>query len=275
MTVVSAVVLAEVRKLLSRPVARVGLVGMALLGALGPLALWMLSGSGVTVNGGDLGANLDVSAPNGLRWALFLRNFFSGQILLAVLAAVSFAGELQAHTLREDLVRPVPRAVVLFGKWTALGTWSLLALIVQVVTAAGVGLLLHPASGDVTWADLALGCVGTWAAELSFAAVALATAVVFRSVAGTLAGLFLFLVFERCATWALIAARGLFSSMSETGEPPAWFGIVPFTPTSAWSGWAELTTGADPSWQPWVALIVWTVLAGVVAERVFARTDVP
>jgi ABC-type transport system involved in multi-copper enzyme maturation permease subunit len=275
MNLLGAVVLAEVRKLLSRPVARVGLVGMALLGAFGPVALWMLAGAGVTVNGGDLGASLDVSAPNGLRWALFLRNFFTGQVLLAVLAAMSFAGELQAHTLREDLVRPVPRAVVLFGKWVALGTWSFLAILLQAALASIVGLVLHPASGGVEWSALAFAFVGTWAAELSFAAVALATAVLFRSVAGTLAGLFLFLVFERCFTWGLIAARGLFTSMSETGEPPAWAAIVPFTPTSAWSGWTELASGTDPSWQPWVALVMWTALAGVLAERVFARTDVP
>lgn len=275
MTVLGSIVLAEIRKLLSRPVARFGLLLLALLGAVGPIALWALSGSGVTVNGGDLGASLDVSAPNGLRWSLVLRNFFTGQILLSVLATMSYAGELQAHTLREDLVRPVPRAVVLFSKWTALGCWSMVSLLIQAGIGSGIGLLIHPSTGGVAWSHLALGFVGTWAAELSFAAVALAVAVVLRSVAGTLAGLFLFLVFERFATWGLIAARSLITSMSETGQPPALFEIVPFTPTSAWSGWTELTSGTDPSWQPWVALVFWTVLAAVVAERVFSRTDVP
>ena len=140
--------------------------------------------------------------------------------------------------------------------------------------ASGVGLAIHPAAGEVAWGHLALGMLGTWAAELSFAAVALATAVLFRSVAGTLLGMFLFLVFERFATWGLMAARSLVTSMSETGAAAVVrdravhpdFGLVRVDRAHE----RDRSRAGSRGWR-------WCLdrLAHVVAERVFSRTDVP
>lgn len=273
MTGFGAVLWAELRKLLSRPIARVALIAMVALGVLGPGLLWLLAHSGIEWNGADLSTTLDACGANGLRWGLVLRNFLFAQIVLSVLASVSFAGELQSHTLREDLVRPVPRWVVLGAKWLALCAWSLVSLAAQAAVGAGVGLVALGVTGQTEWGQVGLAFGATWLAEASVALVALAVAATVRTVAGAFVILVTFLLFERFATWAAWALRGLMS-MGEGGAP-AIFELIPFTPSSAWSGWSELALGTDPSWQPWVALLAWTMIAGGIALGAFVRADVP
>ncbi|MEQ1566272.1 MAG: ABC transporter permease [Myxococcota bacterium] len=277
-----AITWAELRKLLSRPIAKVGLVVLAAIGLLGPLGLSMLANAGVTVNGGDLGANLDVTAANAVRWSLYVRNLFAIHILLTVLAALSVAGEFQSHSLREDLVRPVPRSLVLLAKWIALAGWAFAGLVAQLVVAVALGAVLHPWSSDdpshAQWGAVLLGCAVSWLSEVGYAAVVLAAAVVFRSVAATLGSVFLLLVFERVADWTLTLVGTVVSALpTETNLGPFRYVVdaAPFLPSSAWAVWSELATGAGPSWQPWVALAVYTALAVVVADRWFARVDVP
>jgi ABC-type transport system involved in multi-copper enzyme maturation permease subunit len=267
-----AIVWAELRKLLSRPVARVALLVLVAVALLGPLALRFAAESAVSVNGQDMGATLDRSVANGLRWGLVVRGFFAAQFLIAMLGSVSLAGELQARTLRDDLVRSVARWQVLLAKWLALCGWSAASLLAHGVVASVVGLLALPATGETQLQHVALGAGGMWLAECSFAAVTLAVASLTRSVPGTLVALVLFLVFERFGTWA---AWGLRSLMSLGGnEPPAAFAVLQFAPSAAWSGWSELLGGATPTWQPWVALLGWTALAALVAWRRFERMDV-
>jgi ABC-type transport system involved in multi-copper enzyme maturation permease subunit len=258
---------AECRKLLSRPVARFGLLLSVMLGVFGPLAIVFVSNVPMQVQGEAV--SFDRSLANGLEWALAVRHWsWSTQLMLAVLAAVSFAGELQNHTLREDLVRPVDRWLVLLAKWASLGAWSLLSLLLQLAAASLVGLVSLSLTGEQTISHMVAAYAASWPVELSFAVVALAAAVLLRSVPGAVVTMVLFMVFERTFTLMSTAARGFFFDSSG-------FAYVPFTPTSAWSVWTELMAGATPSWQPWLALFVWTALATVLSQVIFARTDVP
>jgi ABC-type transport system involved in multi-copper enzyme maturation permease subunit len=264
---VTGVLWAEVRKLLSRPVARFGLLLSVLIGVFGPLAILFVSNVPMQVQGEAV--SFDKSLPNGPEWALVVRHWsWSTQLLLTVLAAVSFAGELQSHTLREDLVRPVDRWLVLVAKWASLGAWSLLSLVLQLAGATLLGLVTLSLSGEQTLSHMLAAYAASWPVELSFAAVALASAVLVRSVPGSIVAMVLLMFFERAFTLMSTGARGFFFDNSA-------FAYVPFTPTSAWSVWSEPMAGAPLSWQPWLALLVWTALATVLSQVVFARTDVP
>jgi len=266
--------IAETRKLFSRPSAKVALVVAALIGAAGPGFLRFFGGAGITVNGGDLA--LDVSAPNAVRWALVMRGFFVAQGFLALLAIASLAGELQAHTLREDLARDVGRRTALLAKWAALAMLSAAWLAVQWTVGCLVGFAVHPATGSVAWGDVALGYGAAFATDVSFAAMALAFAAVLRSPAATLLALLLGIVLERFLGWILWFAREF--ALANPELPPLLTAIVsagPYLPSAAWSVWSDVANGSPGQAASWAALAGWTILSVVVAERTFARTDVP
>lgn len=273
----TGLLLAEVVKLHSRASARGGLLFLALVALLGPVLLEVRAGVEVT---GNMVVAPEYSAANAVRWALGLRSFYVAQAFLILLAAQSYAGELQAHTLREDLVRPVRRVHVLLAKWAALAVWSFLSVAVAAVASGVVGLLLHPSAGEVAWGDVLLGHAATWVAEVGFAAVALAVSVAGRSVAVGIAGMFLFVVIERMVGWALWALHGILASFPPDAlpVPPEVLYLTaatPWLPSSAWGVGTAIAVGEASDWQSWAALALWTGLAAVLAERVFARTDVP
>lgn len=258
---------AETRKLLSRPLARFGLLFSAVLGAFGPLAVLLMANTPLELQGEAV--KYDMCAANGLEWGLTVRHWSgSAQLLIAVLGALSYAGELQSHTLREDLVRPVERWVVLLAKWLSLSAWSLLALLAQGAVGGLLGLVLLGASGEQTMAHVGAAFAVSWPVELSFAAFALCSAVLVRSVSGALVVILLFVVFERAFSLISWAASGFFSDAGSIS-------YVPFLPSTAWSVWTEMLAGATPSWQPWLALVLWTLLASSIALVGFSRTDVP
>lgn len=268
--------IAETRKLFSRLSAKVGLLAAVGVGALGPVGLWFLASAGITVNGGDLGASLDVAAPNGWRWGLFVRNFFVAQGFLALLGSLALAGELQARTLREDLVRPVPRAAVLLAKWGALATFAAAWGLAQSGASVVVGLVLLPATGQVAWGTVGLATLASFAADLSFAAAALAVAAVLRSPTSSLLGLLLFAVIERFVTLGLWVLRGWLLASPELSDGVRWtMHAVPLLPSSAWGVWWDVVNAQPPIWASWGALLGWTALAVTVAIGAFQRTDVP
>jgi ABC-type transport system involved in multi-copper enzyme maturation permease subunit len=272
----TALLFAETFKLHSRTSARVGLVGTVLLALIGPVALTMRASMQVE---GNLFLNPEYSAANAVRWSLYVREFYVVHALLILLAVQSYAGELQARTLREDLVRPVRREQVLLAKWGALGIWSFLSVLLQLSIAAAAALLLQPATGDIAWKDVLLAHGAAWVAEVGFAAAALAVGVASRSVGGGIIGMFLFVVLERIVGMGVWTVRYLVTSVPTETDVATPFRVIastgPWFPSSGWSVWQDLVNGAPVTWQAWVALGLWTLLAMVVAERVFARTDVP
>jgi len=269
---------AESVKLLSRSSARLGLVLAAGLGLVAPLLLTMVANSGMVVNGAAVSDTLAASAPMAARWALSIRNLWLMQALVLLLATQSFAGELQARTLREDLVRPVPRTAVLLAKVGAVALWIGLSLVLQYLVATVAGLVLFGTGGP--WRDVAMGYLATFGADLSFAAVAFAAAALVRSVPGTLVGVLLFIVFEKLVAWFLYVAEGAKGMLPpEMNQVPAvvdWvFASQPMLPSAAWGIGGELSVGNDVLLVTWAALGLYFLGGLLVAERRFAWSDVP
>lgn len=271
---------AELLKLSARPAARLALVALVLAGALGPLAQWFVKNTAITMNGTPVSEQLDLCAAAGLAWTLRIRGFYVAQVALLLLASQSFAGELGARTLRDELVRPVSRSAVLAAKLGALAAFDLVALAGAVGVAVLVGLVLLPGTGQAAWSGVLLGAAATWWCEVGFATFALAVSVLTRSVAGGLAAAFLFLLAERgvavaltLASWVAMAAPPQLLQI-----PPAVevvLQLAPFLPTAGWTAAEDLVRAQPFTWQHWVALGGWTVLAAVLADRTFARADVP
>lgn len=264
---------AESIKLLSRLAVRFALVLSVLIGIIAPLTLFLLGKSDMVINGTPLAESLTRTAPMGAQWALELRNFFLFRVLLIMVGALAFAGEFQSRTLREDLLRPVPRWAVIFGKWTALVTFVTLCAGITWLVASGLGLVLFGFSGS--WGPPALGYLATALTDAGFAALVLAIAVVLRSVAATIAGVVLFMVFDTFLGWALT----LLGLIAQFADLP-WVLTVavearPWLPSAAFGAWTGFTARADWVWQSFLALGILTALCLLLAERFFARTDVP
>lgn len=269
---------AEAVKLLSRSSARLGLVLAAVLGLAGPVLLLVLGGSGVVVNGADLSETLQANAPMGARWALWIRDFWLMQAFVLLLASQSFAGELQARTLREDLLRPVGRSALLAAKLAAVGLWIGMTLLLQYLLATGLGLVLFGTEGP--WSDVALGYVGSFLADLSFAAVAFAVAAVLRSVVGTAVGMLLLIVFSKLLGWFLFLAEGAANALPpDMNQLPAiahWaFASQPMLPSTAWGLGHTLALGDPVLLVTWAAWAAYLFIGWAVADRAFAWRDIP
>jgi ABC-type transport system involved in multi-copper enzyme maturation permease subunit len=282
--VIALLVGAETRKLLSRTAAKGGLVLALLCGVFGPLLLNSLA-SGAEINGQDLSTLVPYHAPGGLQWALELRNFFIIKMVIVVLAASSFAGELQARTLREDLLRPVRRDAVLLSKWAALVIWTGLATLATLIGALASGVVVFGFDGP--WSVPLPGYAVSWLCDAGFAAVALAVAVWVRSVPMAVGATFLMTLLLQVVgflTWllalagktlpiedppqALIVAKVLYPWMPSAAFD-AWKGYRPMEP------WPFGTIEGVWYWESFLGLGVLTVVCLLITKVVFDRLDVP
>lgn len=272
-------VLAETLKLQSRTSARAGWLLLAVIGALPPLLLSALGGADVTSNGSAV--QLDLSAANGVRWALVARNFYIAQTFLLLLGAQSLAGEYQARTLREDLLRPVPRWAVLLAKWGALSVWSAIALALQWVVAVVVSVVVLSSEGDTTWKAVFLGHLTSWLCDTGFAAAVLLASAATRTATGTIATVFLFVALDKFLGWILWIGKGIRDSlpMDVSEQVPAfidWLLVAgPYLPSRAWGVWSEVSLSEPIVAQSWISLVGLTLVSAILAERIFAHTDVP
>jgi ABC-type transport system involved in multi-copper enzyme maturation permease subunit len=264
---------AESRKLLSRLSARAGLLVAAGLGLAVPGLLIWLANSDMMINGTPMADQLDASATMGLSWALSLRNFFVLRVFLIMLGALSLAGELQARTLREDLIRPVPRWAILVAKWGALSLWSAMGLALTWVVATVVGLLAFGVGDSAEWGQLAAGFAATWLTDVGFAALVLCAAAAFRSVSGTIVGVFLFFVVDTVIGFALTFLAFIAGVADLPEAADTVLVLRPWLPNAAFGAWKGF--GEEGwIWQSFASLGLITVLVSVVTERLFARTDV-
>lgn len=269
----ASVARAETVKLLSRRIVRVGLVFSAVVGLLGPLALRAVQHVTIEVDGATPWLGLEPTAPLGLQWALEIRNFFFFRVFLVMAAAMGFASELRSHTLREELLHPLPRWALLAGRQAALTVFAALGAGVTWVVASLTGLVTFGAGG--AWGPPALGYLATVLTDVGFAATVLAAAVLLRSVAATIGGMILVVVFDRFLGWGLTLAAVL---AEREALPEALVLAVqarPWLPSSAWGAWAGYAARADWQWESFVALAVYTALSLLLAEQVFRRMDVP
>lgn len=273
---------AETTKLFTRSSARAGLLVAALVALAALLMLWWVSSSAMVVNGAAVSEILveTRNAPGALRWGLLTRNFFVLRAFLILVGAQAVAGELQARTLREDLLRPVPRWAVVAAKWGALATWIAATLGVAWVVGALGGSLLLGTGGP--WGEVALGYVATWACDVGFASLVMAISLAVRGVAGTVMGVFLFLVLDTFLGWGLRVlewAAGI-DVIRQSAGALAWVLDVvakanPWLPSSAFAAWRGVSPDLPWVWQSFVALLLVTAVAMIATERQLARLDVP
>ena len=264
---------AETIKLLSRTSARVGLVVATLIGLFIPVILFWLSSSEMQMNGTEVAETLAADAPKALLWSLYVRNFFILRAFVIMLGALSVAGEYRAKTLREDFLRPVPRWSILFAKWTSLCTWIVLSLGITWLISSVLGLILFGTEGE--WLDPAKGYLVTGLCDIGFAMLVLAIAVAIRSVAASIIGVFLFLVFDTFLGWGLTLASWVGSATELPWALEFAVQARPWLPSSAFGVWYSFAGGDPWVWQNFAALGVVSGAAAVLAVVVFEWMDVP
>lgn len=269
---------AETTKLFSRLPAKAGLVIAAIIGVGGPLLLWSATHADITWNNTSLAESIDTSAAIGLQWSLEVRNFFFLRAFLMVLVALSVAGEFRARSTREDLVRPVPRWVVPTAKWLAVLVWVAATLLVAWVFGGLLGVIVYGFDGE--WLRAATGYGATLLADAGFASLVLLVSVASRSVAGTIAGVFVYLIVDTLLGWALSlismlssAFQGMGLQLSALMEKAV--ALQPWLPSSAFGVWAGYAARAEWMWQSWVALGVITTVCLALTLFIFERLDVP
>ncbi len=281
-TLLGALWRAETLKLFSRGSARFGLGIAALASVAGVFALWQLSGSQMVVNGASVESLLaeSANAPAALRWGLYLRNFFILPAFVILLSAQSLAGELQARTLREELLRPVPRWAMLVAKWGALGAWIGATLGVAWVIGAVGGMILLGTGGP--WAEVALGYLACFCCDLGLAAISLAVAVLVHGVAGTVVGTFLFLVLGVFLGWGLLFLSWLagIDAVRTSAGGLVWVldwvvKAEPWLPPAALRAWMGVSPATDWIWQSFASLAGITSAALALAARRLAGLDLP
>ncbi len=227
------VYLAECRKTLGRGsgVAALGVAaGVGLLAALALVGAQRLGGE-AQVNGAALPELVRFTGSTALSWALRARNFYVLPLVLLWAAGASFAGEIADHTLRESLVRPVPRAAVLAAKVLALATLSAATLLVTGAVAGGAGVALFGL--DDAFGPVLLGYAASWISDLGLLALGVLASLWFRSVAGVVVGVVLLLMADLALRLALKLAGAL--GVTAAGAVVRW---MPGEALAAWEGYA-------------------------------------
>lgn len=270
-TLLGRVVVVEIRKLFASRLAWAGWLFLAAMTAIVVFVVDLL-----VVNAPAAGA--PQTLPGALTATLAFRGLFIGQIWLTVLAASSFAGEYVTRALREDVATGVPRWALLLGKWTALGAWSGVSLVGQVVLGIVFGIgVLELGSG---WGSLLWALAGALAADVSFLALALLVAVGVRRVAASIVAVLLFMGIERGLMYGLYVLSSLDPSVTEwmlPGVPVADIGAVllPWFPANAWGIGLSLAVDSTIEGATWVALALYTAVCAGAAGLWFERLDLP
>ncbi|MBT3223478.1 MAG: ABC transporter permease subunit [Proteobacteria bacterium] len=270
---------AETDKLLSRFTARLGLVLAVLLGFVGPIGLWWVGTSDAVFNAKALSEMWTETAPLAQEWSLSVRNnLYFMRIMLTLLGAMSFAGEYRAHTLREDLLRPVPRWVVPLVKWLALVNWLALTLIITWAVSTVMGIAIFGFGGP--WFEAFTGYLATLGTDAGFAALVLLVAVAFRSVAGAIGGVMLYAVIDTLMAWGLDTLAWGLTNLAKIGafqDLPSLVELVmtvrPWLPSSAYSCWAGYND--EWVWQSMVTLTLLTVCCLGLSKVIASYVDVP
>jgi hypothetical protein len=218
------------------------------------------------------GFQFDVVAVGGK--ALWARNFFVLPLLLFLATGASVAGENADRTLRELMVRPVPRWSILLAKAIALWTLSAATLALTFVAAVGLGWAFigapaidqSVAEGGESLARLSMGFAASFVSDMALIAIGMALSSFVRSVGGVVASLILVLLADR-VVWLMLKGLGLV--LSEEWPKTA----VKWTLVGAMGCWENWESAFEPA--QFVAVVAITLAASGVAVLRFSRTDVP
>ncbi|MDP2307239.1 MAG: ABC transporter permease subunit [Pseudomonadota bacterium] len=272
-------VLAEIRKVFTQGSA-IAALSIALVVGIGAVAgyAWVQSfdESGPSFNGTPVSQIVIASGIETAGKALWARNFFVLPLFLLLASASSVGGELADRTLRELVVRPVPRWSILAAKLVALSTLSAATLVVTLVPSLGAGTALFGLTSEGASAlGAPLGAPGVGALLGGYAAsflsdvglicIATAASLVVPSVGGTVVGVALLLMAD-LALWGLLKLLGAFG----VAEAAA---VIPWTLGNALGGWKGWQEGWEPA--QFGALAVFVAVSLTFAIARFHRMDVP
>lgn len=278
-----SVIFAETTKLHRRWSARGALILAAMIG-LGIPVLYALVTNGpmeVSNNGEMVDMGGYRHATGVVEWALYARNFFVMRVMIVLLAAVSFAGEFQSRTLREDLLRPVPRWFVLVGKMAALIVFVVLSLVVTFGTSCVFGVVMYGVGEG--WWPVVQGYVATGVTDVVFAELALCIAVLVRSVPMSIAGTVLFFVVDTAA-WATLSfvyvvIEGLKEMNPNTQfNIPIWLewviGLRSWLPSNAFGAWTGYMESVGWDFRAFLVLGAIAAVTGAISVVTFQLVDV-
>ncbi|MDP2315156.1 MAG: ABC transporter permease subunit [Pseudomonadota bacterium] len=267
-------VAAEARKVFTQGSALAALV-IALVVGLGAVAgyayVQSLGEGGPSFNGTPVSQIVAVSGIETAGKALWARNFFVLPLFLLLASASSVGGEVSERTLRELVVRPVPRWSILVAKLLALSALSAATLLVTLVPSLGIGTALFglAAEGTPLGAPTAGALLGGYAAsflsDVGLIAIGIAASLVVPSVGGTVVGVALLLMAD-------LALLGLLKLLGMLGVAEA-AAVIPWTignALGAWEGWQE---GWNPAQFGALAVVVGVSFTFAIAR--FHRMDVP
>lgn len=260
-----AMIMAEVKAVFGRWSGRGALV-LALvvgLGAVGSLELADRMADNMQANGSPARQMLLTDWATSLAWALNGRNFFVLPLLLVLAGASSLSGEMNNNTLRELLVRPVPRWSVVAAKVAALAVLSAFTLTITSITASIGGAVMFATEGEI--GPVLLGFAMSWLSDLGLITMTLLVASFSRSVGGVVVGLALYLMSD----WLfgkLMSVLGTFG----VEWAPLVHDVLPGTALQAWSTW---DAGFEPKRVG--ALLLLIAITWIAATVRVQRADVP
>lgn len=214
-------------------------------------------------NGMPISQLADLTIRGSAGYALMVRNMVVLPLLLVLASAATVAGERRDNTLREVLVRAVPRWSVVLAKVTALFGLSAASLALTLALGLGLGAGLFDTSSPISGVILGfLACLGT---DLGLICLAMLAASFVRSVGGVVVLMVLLMMVD-------IAARGILTLAGNFGmeDAAAMAAYFPGAALDAWEGWKE---GFEP--QQFAGLVALVLGAfGLTCAR-FQRMDVP
>jgi len=266
---------AELRKVYTRG-SGIGALLIAAVMGLGAVAAMYEAGHNDTaqINGATLADIVAVNAVEVGGWALNARNFFVLPLFLLLATAGSVAGELGNRTLREDLVRPIPRWSALASRMIAVSSLSALTLLITGAVSFLPGLVLFgmptPGTGAVpvdypTASQLGMGYLASFASDVGLIAIAVMLSLVVRSVGGVVVTLVLILMAD-------LAVRGVLNLMS-LAQIQVAAQLLPWTLGNALGCWQGWSTHFEP--MRFLALTVVIVGSTAAATARLSRMDVP
>ena len=260
-----AMVRAEVSAVFGRWSGRGALLIALVVGllAVGGLEAASRAAENVSANGSPAASMLSVDWSTSMAWALQARNFFILPLLLVLAGASTLSGELKENTLREVLVRPVPRWSVVFAKIVALSVLSLATILVTAAAAMAGSAVMFPMEESI--AGHLSGFAMSWLSDLGLITMTLLVASFSRSVGGVVVGLALYLMVD-----FLFGTLLGFVGQLGVDWAPIVRDLLPGTALQAWKDW---DVGFEAKRVG--ALVVWTVVTWAFATVRVQRMDVP
>jgi len=265
---------AEFFKLMSRTSAKLGLLLSLALGLGMPLLSLLLMNSGMMVNGVDASSAFQVDPNDGLVYSLYIRSFpVAIRAFLVILGAQALAGEFSARTLREDLLRPVPRWAVLFAKLAALMLWDAASLGLTFGAGTLIGVMAFGTGG--AWLATTLAYFLALLCDTGIIAVVLATGVLTRSTVATIASLIVFFVLDKMLGWAMVAASTAAMMFTTSEVIIQLLNRWPALPSAAFASWSFVLADQQVYWESVASGVLITACSLLFALLWIRRIDVP